>query len=395
MRARVLVTTTTVPIGDVKPHPQNPRRGNVDLIKTSLEQHGQYRPIVAQRSTGHIVAGNHTWHAAKALKWASVAVTWLDVDDETALRVLIADNRTSDLATYNNDALVNLLKSLPSLDGTGFDRYDLDVLENVFGGVSGGEGGATKNPTTKPDIHIGTYDMWIDADALSKWLPSVQQETKVATARHLRAILEFPPPEVKTPVDRKADQTIHTEGELVDIDTLEPFEGNAREGDIGAISESLKHLGQYRPIVVNRPTKQILVGNHTWRAAKHLDWKQIAVTWLEVDDDTAKRIVLIDNRTSDTATYDDGTLIALLTSINLEGTAFTPEDVNDLLNDINTGRAHRNPAKMSAVQCRVADWSWKVDRPAFDEWVTDPDMNGIIIKRLGLPKNCWTATQPS
>jgi ParB-like chromosome segregation protein Spo0J len=395
MNERVLVTSTTVAIDDLKPHPDNPRRGNVEMIQTSLLAHGQYRPVVAQKATGYILAGNHTWRACKALGWASVAVTWLDVDDETAKRVLIADNRTSDLANYDNASLASLLRSLPNLDATGFDRYDLDDLENVFGGGGGGgEGGGLKEPSVKPDIRIGGYDMWITPDVLITWSETVRQENKQATARFLRQLLGFPPAQPKAKTATKAPQTIHADAELVDINTLQPFDLNAREGDIGMISESLKHLGQYRPIVVNRTDNQILVGNHTWKAAKHLGWKQIAVTWLDVDQETATRIVLIDNRTSDVSSYDDEALLDVLKSITLKGTGFTNDDLDELLNDVNTGRSNRTPAKTSDIKCRVGEWSWKVTREEFDAWDTHQDQYTHIIQTLNLPKDSWTTEAP-
>ena len=54
-------------IASVQPHPRNVRQGDVGAIATSLSTHGQYRPIVVQESTGHILAGNHTYKAANLI----------------------------------------------------------------------------------------------------------------------------------------------------------------------------------------------------------------------------------------------------------------------------------------------------------------------------------------
>lgn len=120
------------PINDLKPHPQNVRQGDIGAISQSLKQHGQYRPIVVQRSTGLILAGNHTYKAALSLKWKQIAATYVDVDDEQALRILLIDNRANDLASYDDSALVEMLKGLMDtelkLEGTGFDPDDLDQL---------------------------------------------------------------------------------------------------------------------------------------------------------------------------------------------------------------------------------------------------------------------------
>jgi len=124
--------TQTVEIGQVRPHPKNVRQGDIGAISESLEAHGQYRAIVVQRSTGHILAGNHTWKAAKALGWKQISAHFIDCDDEKAMRILLADNRANDLATYDDAALAAVLKELAATDdgltGTLFDGESLDRL---------------------------------------------------------------------------------------------------------------------------------------------------------------------------------------------------------------------------------------------------------------------------
>ena len=122
----------------------------------------------------------------------------------------------------------------------------------------------------------------------------------------------------------------------VDINSLSPHPRNIRQGDVGAISESLKNNGQYRPIVVQKSTNQILAGNHTWQAAKSLGWKKIAATFIDVDDDRALRILLVDNKTNDLASYDENELADLLQELSaseqgLLGTNFDGDELDDLL----------------------------------------------------------------
>lgn len=118
----------SVPIESLSAYPRNPRRGRVDAIKRSLERHGQYRPIVVNRRTGEVLAGNHTLAAARELEWPEIAATFVDVDDDTAARIVLIDNRTNDLASYDDAELAELLESLPDLDGTGYDDESLDEL---------------------------------------------------------------------------------------------------------------------------------------------------------------------------------------------------------------------------------------------------------------------------
>ena len=124
--------TVNVSIDDVKPHPKNVRQGDIGAITESLKAHGQYRAIVVQRSTGHILAGNHTHRAAKALGWNKIAAHFIDCDDDKATRILLADNRTNDLAMYDQQALAEFLIELnstpESLTGTGFTTDFIDEL---------------------------------------------------------------------------------------------------------------------------------------------------------------------------------------------------------------------------------------------------------------------------
>jgi len=119
-------------IDEIHTHPSNVRQGDVGAICESLKAHGQYRAIVFQKSTGRILAGNHTWKAAKALGWTQIAATPVICDDQQALRILLADNKANDLATYDEPELVELLKQLADTDegllGTLFDEDELDSL---------------------------------------------------------------------------------------------------------------------------------------------------------------------------------------------------------------------------------------------------------------------------
>lgn len=122
-----------VPIDELAPYHRNPRTGDLDSITESLSANGQYRPIVVNHGTltgrpNEILAGNHTFKAAKQLGWDTIAVTWLDVDDDAAAKIVIVDNRTSDLAGYDTVLLADILTELPDLQGTGYDQEQLDQL---------------------------------------------------------------------------------------------------------------------------------------------------------------------------------------------------------------------------------------------------------------------------
>jgi ParB-like chromosome segregation protein Spo0J len=137
------LTVEIIGIDTVEPHPDNARVGDVSAIAESLERFGQVKPIVVQKSTGYVVAGNHTRMAAVSLGWEQMAAVLLDIDDETAKAYLLADNRLSDRAKYDQAKLYESLDSLLDLDGTGYDLDYVESLGDALGAhvVEGGDTG--------------------------------------------------------------------------------------------------------------------------------------------------------------------------------------------------------------------------------------------------------------
>src|ERR1700722_394833 len=88
-------TYELVSIDSVRPHPRNVNEGDLAAIAESMRVHGFYGALRVQRSSGYIVAGNHSWAAAKEVGIEKVPVIMLDVDDDTALRLMLVDNATA------------------------------------------------------------------------------------------------------------------------------------------------------------------------------------------------------------------------------------------------------------------------------------------------------------
>jgi DNA modification methylase len=135
--------------------------------------------------------------------------------------------------------------------------------------------------------------------------------------------------------------------ELVAIDKLQPHPENPRRGSLPAIAASVAANGFYGAVVAQRSTARILVGNHRWEAAKSEGLKEIAVVWLNVTDEEARRILLSDNRTADQATWDVSDLAKLLTEIEasagLEGTGFDQAAYDAALQAANDALEAANP----------------------------------------------------
>ena len=125
------LTTLAYPIEKLKHLDGNPRKGNVEAVKKSYEKFGQRKPIVATKD-GEVISGNHQLAAARELGWNKIAVVFTNDDKLTAKAFALADNRTADLGTYDDDLLADMLGSVSSdlelLEATSFDEKDLMSL---------------------------------------------------------------------------------------------------------------------------------------------------------------------------------------------------------------------------------------------------------------------------
>lgn len=185
----------TVGINDVNPFPGNARKGNVDKIRESVREHGQYRTIVVQESTGYILAGNHTWQAMKAEGFENIDVTYVNVDEIEAKKIVLADNRLNDLAVYDTPALAELLKDLPDYEGTGFEQADVDLLlQSLAGGFGRGKDvdavpEAPSEPQTVPgDVYtLGNHRLMCGDST------SVDDVAKLMDGAHAKLLITDPP----------------------------------------------------------------------------------------------------------------------------------------------------------------------------------------------------------
>lgn len=116
----------------------NPRKADVEAVKRSLVAFGQRKPIVANKD-GQIIAGNHTYQAAMELGWTEIAVVYVDDDPATARAFALADNRTSDLGSYDEELLAAMLaqtlEEKPDLlTATGYQADEIErLLEQING----------------------------------------------------------------------------------------------------------------------------------------------------------------------------------------------------------------------------------------------------------------------
>lgn len=131
--------TFEINISDLVLDPANARKHNTKnlrAIKASLESFGQRSPIVVQKKNMVVRAGNGRVEAARELGWTRIAAILVDESDTSATAFAIADNRTSDLAEWDDEALQAQLSALKLEDeelfsASGFTDKELETMERL------------------------------------------------------------------------------------------------------------------------------------------------------------------------------------------------------------------------------------------------------------------------
>ena len=107
---------------------------NIDAIKRSLQRFGQQKPIVVNNK-GVVVAGNGTLEAAIGLGWSDVAVVRTGLEGDEAAAYAIADNKTSELGTWDERQLKDTLEEL---NNNGFDSSVIGFTDKEVNDLIGG-----------------------------------------------------------------------------------------------------------------------------------------------------------------------------------------------------------------------------------------------------------------
>lgn len=115
----------TIKIDDLRFDNENARKHskkNLDAIGNSLKLFGQRKPIVVHN--GVVIAGNGTLEAAKAIGWSEIVIvrTPEDWDADTAKAFALADNRSAELAGWDDEILLDQLLELAE---AGFTLEDI------------------------------------------------------------------------------------------------------------------------------------------------------------------------------------------------------------------------------------------------------------------------------
>jgi ParB-like chromosome segregation protein Spo0J len=123
-----------VPCDSIDVDPRNARKHgeeNLSSIRASLRVYGQRKPIVVNRRTNTVEAGSGSLVAARELGWTHIAAVFVDDDPMTAAGFAIADNRTAELAEWDQSTLEATLRELV-VDDAELKKMLDDMAEDVL-----------------------------------------------------------------------------------------------------------------------------------------------------------------------------------------------------------------------------------------------------------------------
>lgn len=121
-----------IDVGELQPWIKNPRFNDVAVVPVanSIEEFGFGAPIVVQAGTNMIIAGHTRLKAALRLGWKKVPCRILEISDRNAERLAIADNKTNEIADWNEEHLQDILAGFEpeELENIGFNEEELQQL---------------------------------------------------------------------------------------------------------------------------------------------------------------------------------------------------------------------------------------------------------------------------
>jgi len=123
-----------ISLEELKPYENNPRNNDeaVEPVANSIKEFGFKVPIVIDKNNV-IVAGHTRYKAAKKLKLDKVPCIVADDLTEEQIRAFrLADNKVSEIATWDYNALNFELENIIDLDMTMFD-FDMSGIDDTFG----------------------------------------------------------------------------------------------------------------------------------------------------------------------------------------------------------------------------------------------------------------------
>ena len=127
-----------IPLTELIEWPDNPRENDhaVDRVAKSIQDFGFASPIVVRRSNKMIIAGHTRFKASKKLGLDFVPVRFMDLTEEEARLLALADNKLGELADWHEGSLRQILDDIgdPQIAmDLGWSKEELtDLMDDVF-----------------------------------------------------------------------------------------------------------------------------------------------------------------------------------------------------------------------------------------------------------------------
>lgn len=117
----------TMKLAELKPDPCNLRRHgaeNIAMIKKSLTEYGQYKPLIVDAETHTVKIGNGRLEAMRELGWTECRCIEIDFAGHPGMEVL--DNRLNELSSWDDPEIDAWL-----LNDRGVDWWGVDLKKSA------------------------------------------------------------------------------------------------------------------------------------------------------------------------------------------------------------------------------------------------------------------------
>lgn len=151
-------------IGKIIPYHNNPRKNEdaIDAVAASIEEFGFQQPIVVDKDMV-IIVGHTRYAAAKELGLATVPVVVAkNLSEEQARAYRLADNKTNELAKWDEDLFVEEIGAIEEIDMSlfGFGSIDLDEAESEIESLDNIVEDDFDIDEVEPDHNVQLGDIW-------------------------------------------------------------------------------------------------------------------------------------------------------------------------------------------------------------------------------------------
>ena len=159
-------------IDEIKPYENNPRNNDdaVDAVANSIKEFGWQQPIVVDIG-GVIIAGHTRYKAAQKLGLKTVPVVVAkDLSKEQVKAYRLADNKSGEIATWDDELLEDELVGIDDIDMSQFGFDDDKLLDDVDESESTKDSGALERDFMVPPFSVLDTRQGAWQDRKKQWL---------------------------------------------------------------------------------------------------------------------------------------------------------------------------------------------------------------------------------